>query len=145
MNKKKVFIGTIILFIMFVNTLFCNEFEYQKAKMSFKNFIECELTRTDTENYYSKEKIHKIDIINMHDIRNEGNIKIITGAAKYFEVISQKSQTLFVTIGIKKILGHEKVLYFLAKKENDPVFLIELAENPYNERCLWTQYWINTN
>ncbi len=113
--------------------------------MSFKIFIVCELTRTNAENYYFKGKIHKIDIINMHDIRNEGNIKIITGAAKCFEIISQKSQTLFVTIGIKKILENEKVLYFLAKKENAPVFLIELAENPYNERCLWTQYWINTN
>ncbi len=106
----------------------------------FKNFINCEFTRSDAVDYFKGEP-HKIVMINFFDAVNEGDILIVTGAVKFW--VKDRHETLFVALGIKTLFGHDKVSYFVARKTDFSIMATELINYPYKERCAWSQYWID--
>ena len=106
----------------------------------FKNFINCEFTRSDAVDYFKGEPC-KIVMINFFDAVNEGDILIITGAVKFW--VKDRYETLFVALGVKNLFGYDKVSYFLARKTDFSIIATELINYPYKERCPWSQYWID--
>jgi len=67
---------------------------------------------------------------------------IVTGVLECWVV--KHHEKLFFAIGVKKVLGHEKVSYFLNRKKDFSILASQLAGYPYKERCAWTQYWVDT-
>lgn len=117
-----------------------DDFEFNRVEMSFKNFIKCELTRTDATDYFNG-KPFKITMIDLFDIQNESDLKIITGAIECFVV--EKHLTLYVAVGLKSILGKEQVVYYSIRDKDFSILATELIKFPYKERCKWSQYWID--
>lgn len=139
------------IFFYFISAVMISEFflsgialsddaDYEKTKMSFNNFIRCELTRNDALDYFNS-KPFKITMIDMFDVRKEGDLVIVTGVVKCWVV--NKFETLFAAVGVKKLLGHEKVAYLLVRKKDFSVLATQLEHYPYKERCPWSQYWID--
>lgn len=114
--------------------------QYQETKMSFRNFITCEWTRSDPVDHFNG-KPFKIVMINMFDAIHEGNILIVTGAVKSWVV--DRYETLFVAVGVKELMDYEKVYYYLVRDSEFTILATELMNYPYNERCLWQRYWID--
>lgn len=126
--------------LFFVNSVFADEFEFNKIQMSFKNFVRCELTRTQAVNHF-KGKPFQITMIDLFDIQTEADMKIVTGAVQCFVV--DKHITLYAAVGLKKIMDVEQVLYYTIRDKDFAILASELIRYPYKERCKWSQYWID--
>lgn len=134
-----------ILSFWVISSAFSYEAEedmYEKRRMSYENFIKCELTRTDADDHFSGRPF-KIVMINLFNVVREGDILIVTGAVNCWVV--DKYETLFVALGVKKVLDYEKVSYYVARKKDFSIIATELMNYPYKERCQWTQYWLDLN
>jgi len=143
MNPMKIFKILLSLFLVtfFISSpLIGDEFEFNKIEMSFKNFLHCELTRTDATQHF-KGKPFKITMIDLFDIQNEADLKIITGAVECFVV--DKYITLYVAIGLKSLVGKEQVMYYTTRDKDFTILATELIKFPYKERCNWSQYLVN--
>ena len=116
--------------------------EFVDLEMSFKNFIKCELTRTQAISHFN-DKPFKITMIDLFNIQNESDIEIITGAVQCFVV--DKHTTLFAAVGLKTIKNKKQVLYYTIRKKDFSILATELFKYPYKERCKWSQYWIPTD
>ena len=114
--------------------------DYNRYEASFKNFITCELTRTDAVEHF-KGKAFKITMINLHGIRNESGIKIFTGAVQCFA--GDQYQTLYTPVGVTQMAGKDIVSYYTIRKERFTILATELIRYPYMERCPWTRYWVD--
>lgn len=140
----KKFIVNLILFSLLcfvpVSGVYADEFELSRMQMSFKNFIRCELTRTQAVNPFNN-KPFKITMIDLFDIQTEADMKIITGAVECFVV--DKHITIFVAVGLKKVMEIEQVLYYTVRDKDFSILATELIKYPYKERCKWSQYWID--
>ncbi len=141
-QKFFLFIGVFLFCTLsfFKGVGFSYDGKYAETKMSFENFVRCELTRNDAPDYFNG-KPFKIIEINMYDVRTEGDVLIVSGIVKCWVV--KEFKTLFVTIGVKKLLGHNKVYYLLIKKHDFSVLATQLEKYPYKEQCPWAQYWID--
>ncbi|MBU1196837.1 MAG: hypothetical protein KKE62_15325 [Proteobacteria bacterium] len=128
------------LLFVYVNAVFADEFEFNKIQMSFKNFVQCELTRTQADNHFNG-KPFKITMIDLFDIQTEADMKIVTGAVQCFVV--DKHITLYAAVGLKKIMDVEQVLYYTIRNSDFTILATELIKYPYKERCKWSQYWID--
>jgi len=138
---KKISILSVIFIIAFQsNFLAADEYEFNKLAMSFKNFMICELTRTDATDHF-KGKAFKITMIDLFDIQNESDLKIITGAIECFVV--DKPLTLYAAVGLKTIIGKEQVVYYSIREKDFSILSTQLIKFPYKERCQWSQYWID--
>jgi len=124
------------------NNGFSSEADYETIKKSFHNFLRCELTRTDAEDHF-KGKRFEINMINLYDVKQEGDLFIATGAVKCW--VETEYVTLYAAVGVKEILGHDKVSYFLIRAKDFSILATELAKYPYKERCPWSRYWIDTD
>ncbi len=115
---------------------------YERTRMCYENFMKCELTRTDADDHFSGNPF-KIVMINLFSVVKEGDILIVSGAVNCWVV--DKYETLFVTLGIKKVLDYEKVSYYVVRKRDFSIIATELMNYPYKERCQWAQYWLDLN
>lgn len=138
--KKIIIIYMLFFGLFFVNSVFADEFEFNKIQMSFKNFVRCELTRTQAVNHF-KGKPFQITMIDLFDIQTEAEMKIVTGAVECFVV--DKHITLYAAVGLKKIMDVEQVLYYTIRDKDFAILASELIRSPYKERCKWSQYWID--
>jgi hypothetical protein len=120
--------------------LYADDSDFNKIETSFKNFIICELTRTDATNHFYG-KPFKITMINLFDVQIESDIKIVTGAIDCF--VGDKYLTLYVAVGITKILEKEQVSYYTIRNNDFSILATELIRFPYKERCKWLQYWVD--
>lgn len=118
----------------------CSQAGYEEIKMCFENFIRCELTRTDAHDYFNG-KSFEISMINLFDAVQEGEMLIVTGAVKC--TVDGQYITLYTAVGVKPLLGRDKVFYFLVKKNDFSILATELARYPYKERCPWSRYWVD--
>lgn len=118
-----------------------DEFDFRKEEMSFKNFITCELTRTDAFDHFSG-KPFKISMIDLFDVWMESDIKIVTGAVQCF--VEDHYRTLYAAVGIVKTLDKEQVAYYTIRTKDFSLLATELMRYPYKERCDWLEYWIDT-
>ena len=119
-----------------------DDYEYYQMESRFKNFITCELTRTQAQNHF-KGKDFKITMIDLFDIQNESDLKIITGAVQCF--VQTRHKTLYVAVGLKQILGKYQVVYYTVRHKDFSILATELIKYPYKERCQWSQYWVDTD
>ena len=140
MKKIRIVSAFFAIVIFLSNPVMADESDFSQLEMSFKNFIKCELTRTDAINPF-KGKPFKITMIDLFDVQNESDIKIITGAVECFVV--DKNQTLYTAVGLKTIMEKEQVLYYTLRHNDFSILATELIKYPYKERCNWAQYWIN--
>lgn len=136
---------SILLFLVFTAAFFpwnchADDSDFNKIEMSFKNFITCELTRTDATNHF-KGKPFKITMIDLFDVQIESDIRIVTGAVECFA--GDQSLTLYAAVGITKILEKEQVSYFTIRNKDFFILATELIQFPYKERCKWLQYWVD--
>lgn len=131
---------TMVMIFLFTGILWADDFEFNKTEKSFKNFITCELTRTNAKNYF-KGKAFKITMIDLFDIQEESDITIITGAVDCF--VEQSHKMLYAAVGVKEILGKKQVLYLTVRDKDFSILATELIRYPYKERCHWSQYWID--
>ncbi len=117
-------------------------FAYNETRASFENFIRCELTRTDANNHFGGRDF-TITMVNFYNVQAESDIKIVTGAVDCF--VENEVKTLYVALGLNRVLDKEKVSYYLIRKKDFSILATELIQHPYKERCPWSQYWIDTD
>lgn len=131
----------LLIFGFFMSTpLAADDFEFTRIEMSFKNFITCELTRTDAVNHFNG-KPFKITMIDLFDIQSESDIKIVSGAVECFVV--DKHLTLYTAVGLISIMDKEQVVYYTIRNKDFSILATELIKFPYKERCKWSQYRID--
>ncbi|MBA3011153.1 MAG: hypothetical protein KKF12_14130 [Proteobacteria bacterium] len=132
-------LGVLILMPSF---LLAQDNEFTKYEMSFKNFLTCELTRTDARNHF-KGKSFKITMIDLFDIQRESGMVIVTGAVQCF--VEDRYQTLYAALGVETIIDKEKVSYYTVRESDFSILATELIRFPYKERCPWSRYWVDTD
>ncbi|MFO7752488.1 MAG: hypothetical protein R6V41_05145 [Desulfobacteraceae bacterium] len=146
MKKKRLFFHGVLLCMFFLGSPFpeaaADEQEYRGARLRFENFIRCELTRTGAEDYFNG-KSFEINMINLFDVRQEGDINIFTGAFKCW--VENGYRTRYAAIGVEELYGRKKVSYFVVRKKDFKILATELMNFPYKERCPWSRYWIDTD
>lgn len=135
----KSFVLILISFVLNLSVL-ADEYEFVQMENSFKNFVSCELTRTNATNHF-KGKPFKITMIDLFDIKYESDLTIVTGAVECFVV--QKHKTLYVAVGIKEIMATKQVVYYKIADKDFSILATQLIKYPYKERCKWSQYWID--
>lgn len=141
MQFKYVFFLIPVFFLaVFTRPLLADDYEFNKMEKSFKNFLTCELTRTNAVNHF-KGKPFTITMIDLFDIQEESGLTIVTGAVNCF--VENKQEFLYVAVGTKKILGKMQVVYLTFRKQDFSILATELIRYPYKERCPWSQYWID--
>ncbi len=113
---------------------------YEKTKKCFENFATCELNRSDALDHFDG-KPFKIIMINFFDAVQEGDLLIVTGAVKCW--VDGKYENLFIAVGVRELMGYEKVYYYLVRKKDFITLATELMNYPYKERCRWDRYWID--
>ncbi len=116
------------------------EEEYNRYEASFKNFLTCELTRTDAVNHF-KGKDFTITMISLHGISQESGMKILTGAVQCF--VGDEYKTLYTAVGVQPLADKEVVSYYTIRSQDFSILATELIRFPYKERCPWSQYWID--
>lgn len=121
-------------------SLWAGEFEYGQMEKSFKNFITCELTRTNAKNPF-KGKPFKITMIDMFDVTDESELTIVSGAVECF--VGNSHKTLYAAVGLKKIVGKKTIAYYVIKDKDFSILATQLMKYPYKERCKWSEYWID--
>lgn len=113
---------------------------YERIKSSFNNFVTCELSRSDKVDHFDG-KPYKVIVVNLYDAVYEGDILIVTGSVKCW--VEGQFKMLYLAVGLKKLLGKEKVYYFAVRKTDFDILATELMNYPYKERCQWERYWID--
>ena len=139
-KKIKIPILIFVLVLFVFKPLIADEFEFANVEMSFKNFMQCALTRTEATSHFNGVPF-KITMIDLFDIQNESDLKIITGAVECFVI--DKHETLYVAVGLKTIMETEQVVYYTIRKKDFSILATELMRFPYKERCKWSQYWVD--
>lgn len=129
-----------LLFIMVCGIAHGQDQAFHELKASFKNFIECELTRTDAENHF-KGKPFAVAMVNLFNVTKELDITILTGAVKCD--VQGQYRTLYVAVGLRELKEKSVVSYFIVRHKDFLILATELIRYPYKERCPWSQYWIN--
>ncbi|WP_320042752.1 hypothetical protein [uncultured Desulfobacter sp.] len=113
---------------------------FYELKAGFKNFIQCELTRTDAENHFKGEPF-SVAMVNLFNVTKELDITIITGAVKCD--VQGQYLTLYVAVGLRELKGKTVVSYFTIRHKDFRILATELIRYPYKERCPWSKYWIS--
>lgn len=132
-----------VIFILFLTVAGTGRgagLEFYELKVRFKNFIQCELTRTDAENHF-KGKNFTVAMVNLFDVNKELDITILTGTVKCD--VQGQYRTLYVAMGLRDLKGKKVVSYFTIRHKDFRILATELIRYPYKERCPWAQYWIN--
>jgi hypothetical protein len=141
MDKIIKIYGVIFIFFLTVPGSVCNaDQQFQDLKAGFKNFIQCELTRTDAENHF-KGNAFSVAMVNLFNVTTELDITILTGAVKCD--VQGKYRTLYVAVGLRELKGKKVVSYFTARHKDFRILATELMRYPYKERCPWARYWIS--
>lgn len=113
---------------------------YTGYEASFRNFLTCELTRTDAVNHF-KGKPFKITMVSLHGIQNESGMKILVGAVQCF--VEDRYRTLYAAVGVRKVAGKDVVSYYTVRDKQFSILASELIRYPYMERCPWSRYWVD--
>lgn len=119
-----------------------DEFELSQLEMGYKNFITCELTRTQAKNHFNG-KPFKITMVDFFDVQIESDLEIVTGAVQCFVV--DKHITLYAALGLKTVKEVKQILYYTIRKKDFSILATELMRYPYKERCKWSSYWVDTD
>ncbi|MEH0022244.1 MAG: hypothetical protein V6Z89_21500 [Desulfobacter sp.] len=133
---------TLLIFCLVVLPFFnaiAAEDDYSRYEAGFKNFLTCELTRTDAVDHFNGKEF-KITMINLHGVQQESGIAILTGAIQCFA--GEEYKTLYAAIGVKSLEGRDVVSYYTIRDARFSILATELIRFPYMERCPWSRYWV---
>ena len=114
--------------------------EFSQYNASFKNFITCELTRTDAVDHF-KGHPFEITMVKLHKVTNESGLTILTGAVQC--QVKEKYITLYPAVGVQTVVDKAQVSYYTIRKERFSILASELYKYPYTERCPWSRYWVD--
>ncbi len=114
--------------------------DFYDLEAGFKNFIQCELTRTDAENHF-KGKDFSVSMVKLFNVTRELDITILTGTVMCD--VQGKYQTLYVAMGVTDLSGKKVVSYYTVRDKDFRILATELIRYPYKERCPWARYWIH--
>jgi len=129
-----------ILFITVPGTVRGENQDFYELEAGFKNFVQCELTRTDAEDHF-KGKNFNIVMVNLFNVTRELDITILTGTIKCD--VQGQYRTLYVAMGLRDLREKMVISYFTIRDKDFRILATELIRYPYKERCPWTRYWIN--
>lgn len=129
-----------ILFLTVPGTVRGAGQEFYELEAGFKNFIECELTRTDAQKYF-KEEHFAVTMVKLFNVTRELDITILTGTVKCN--VQGRYRTLHLAVGLRDLRGKKVVSYLTIRPKDFRILATELIRYPYKERCPWAQYWIN--
>lgn len=135
-------LGFGLALVIFVGQVGAAEDEYGRYEAGFKNFLTCELTRTDAVNHF-KGQAFTITMINLHNIQVESGMVILTGAVQCF--VKDTYKTLYPAVGVEKVAGREKVSYYTIRNHDFSILGSELIRYPYKLGCPWSRYWTDPN
>ncbi|MCG8688734.1 MAG: hypothetical protein MI892_27935 [Desulfobacterales bacterium] len=138
---KSIFAGFLALLLL-TSLVFAQEEAFYEYEAGFKNFIKCELTRTDAVNHF-KGKEFTITMINLHNIQTESGMHILTGAVQCF--VEGEYKTLYPAVAVRKVGGKSVVSYYTIRKKDFRILGTELIRYPYKERCPWSRYWVDVD
>lgn len=128
--------------LIFAGQVGATEDEYGRYEAGFKNFLTCELTRTDAVNPF-KGQAFTITMINLHGVQLESGMRILTGAVQCF--VKDSYKTLYSAVGLEKVAGREKVSYYTIRNHEFFILGSELIRYPYMQGCYWSRYWVDLN
>ena len=114
--------------------------EFEGYKAAFKNFVTCELTRTDAEDHF-KGLPFKITMVSLHSVTRESGLTILTGAVQC--QVKDRYETLYPAVGVERVVDKDQVTYYTIRRKRFSILATELFKYPYTERCPWSRYWIN--
>jgi len=140
MDKRTKICGVILILFLTVAGTGQAEQDFYELRAGFKNFIQCELTRTDAEKHF-KGKNFTVAMVNFFNVTKELDITILTGTVKCD--VQGQYRTLYVAMGLRDLKGKKVVSYFTIRHKDFRVLATELIRYPYKERCPWAQYWVN--
>ncbi len=132
----------IMLWIAVVGRLWAADGDYPEYDAGFKNFITCELTRTDAVDHFNGAPF-TITMIRLHTIKRESGMRILYGAVQCS--VGDGYHTFYVAIGVESVAGKKTVGYYTIRKQPFSILASELYRFPYMERCPWTRYWVDTD
>ena len=133
-------LAVIFILVSGVVQAFAADAAFYKYEAAFKNFVTCELTRTDAVSHF-KGKPFSITMINLHNIQPESGMAILTGAVQCS--VDGKYKTLYPAVGVRTVEGRDVVSYYTIRKKDFQILATELFRYPYKERCPWSRYWID--
>lgn len=113
---------------------------FAKYEASFKNFITCELTRTDAVDHF-KGQPFKITMVSLHNVVHESGLTILTGAVQCD--VKDRYVTLYPAVGVETVVDKEQVTYYTIRDREFSILASELFRYPYAERCPWSRYWVD--
>lgn len=142
MKKKWLFVQVLFFLSVFLYSGSAGSQEYSEYGRAFKNFITCELTRTDAVNHF-EGKPFSITMIDLFGIQEESGMVILTGAVLCD--VQGKTMMLYPAVGVETIFGEKNVSYFTIRPGDYSILATELYRFPYKERCPWARYWIDTD
>ena len=116
------------------------DYEFAGYEARFKNFVTCDLTRTGAVSYF-KGKSFTITMVDLFDVREEGDLTVVTGAIQCS--VEGDSHVLYAALGVETLSGKEHVVYCTIREKDFTILATELMKFPYKERCSWTRYWID--
>ncbi|PIE62274.1 MAG: hypothetical protein CSA25_05930 [Desulfobacter postgatei] len=128
-----------IFFLAIPGTGYGAEQGFYELEAGFKNFMQCELTRTDAEKYFKKKNFTVI-MVNLFNVTKELDITILTGMVKCD--VQGQYRTLYVAMGLRALRGKKVVSYLTVRYKDFRILATELMRHPYKERCPWARYWI---
>ena len=136
---KRISVMLLVFFLGLPTTVLAAGDEFERYQAEFKNFITCELTRTDATDHF-KGQPFKITMINLHHIAKESGLTILTGAVQC--QVKGKYVTLYPAVGVETLVDKEQVTYYVIRDKDFSILASELYRYPYQERCPWARYWI---
>ena len=137
--RSRLLISILILFAL-SGTVSAADTEYNRYAAGFRNFVTCELTRTDAVDHFNGKEF-SVTMVNLHEVQQESGMMILMGAVQCF--VDGGYKTLYAAAGLTRVQGSEKVSYYTIRKTPFSILASELNRYPYMERCPWTRYWID--
>ncbi len=116
------------------------DYEFAGVEGEFRSFLTCEMTRTGADSYFNGSPF-KITMIDVFEVRKEGNLTIITGTVRCS--VKDKFEVLYAAVGVESIMGKKQVNYCTIRKKDFSILATELMKYPYKERCPWSRYWVD--
>lgn len=138
--NRRVSAAVILVCLFFSIPVFAGDYEFAGVEARFRNFVTCELTRTGADIRF-QGKPFKITMIDLFDVRTEGDLTIVTGSIRCS--VGSEFHVLYAALGVATLSGKEHVVYCTIRDKDFSILATELMKFPYKERCPWTRYWID--
>ena len=116
--------------------------EFREIQHCFRNFMDCEMHRTDSNVYFEGKSFEIVDS-HVADARQEGDLLVVTGTVTCW--VEKKPRVLFAVLGIRTIMGHRQVGFVVIRDQDFSIPASELLQSPYKRECPWIRFRVPEN